>query len=676
MIQTIAFSLWSIWACSGDKSAESENLTGDTASSNDGADLVTGLNPRIHRLTHHQWQNSVWDLLELDASAMAENFQQSTLSEGFENNGETLAVDSILFQDYQRAAEALANQVITDLDTYARVVPEDPRTGGSTIAYTERIEAESADAVATTGGVSGSSRYNLWSNGTLSVTFELPYAGLYTVRTLVSGTACEDGLGAEMELRVDGETITGQSVLDPEEVSADITLSAGSHVVSVAFTNDCYEPDLGLDRNLLIDWIEIAGGIDLGTSSQQVDDMAPWVNRFVSRAFRRPLTSDEETLWMNFFAEGAELIQSGDDIADGVQIVVTTALQSPDFIYRIERTAPNTMLSPYEQASKLAFQLCNQPPDVDIRNDLEADIFLDNYAAHAERLLLSECGQETVLQLHKELFHWDGYANIDQPDDAWDTELNAMLKEEMTRFIAWHIYTENGSVRELYTADYTIANDRLAALYGVESTTTAFTRIDLDPSERSGVLTLLGPLAYKSDVGQSSPIHRGVFVNDVILCKSLPPPPDVVPGLPVQDPSLTNRERVEAHTGAGTCGEGCHSALINPPGFAFEQYDELGRFRTEDGGLPIDAADSYYFILDGLQSWENGVDFTRLVADSQEAHQCYAEHVYAYLFGRPIDDDDAAYLDTVYQASMGDSSILELFLLTVQLDAFRYRGAE
>ena len=85
-----------------------------------------------------------------------------------------------------------------------------------------------------------------------------------------------------------------------------------------------------------------------------------------------------------------------------------------------------------------------------------------------------------------------------------------------------------------------------------------------------------------------------MFINDAILCKSLPPPPDVViPSiLPSARPFHDQSERVEAHTGAGTCGEGCHSALINPPGFAFEQYDELGRYRTEDGGLPVNAADS------------------------------------------------------------------------------------
>ena len=139
---------------------------------------------------------------------------------------------------------------------------------------------------------------------------------------------------------------------------------------------------------------------------------------------------------------------------------------------------------------------------------------------------------------------------------------------------------------------------------------------------------------------------------------------------------MTNRERVEAHTGAGTCGEGCHSSLINPPGFAFEQYDELGRYRTEDGGLPINAADSYYFILDGLQSWQTGVEFTQILANSQEAHQCYAEHLFTYFLSRPIQEIDATEIESVRDSSMSDNPILELVLEIVDSDSFRRRGAE
>ena len=175
--------LFSLWACSNDKTSDSEQT--DLV---DTSTIEIGTNPRIHRLTHHQWTNSIHSLLNIDASEMASNFQQATLSEGFSNNGEVLAIDPILFQDYQRAAEALARQVVSDLNLYEYAVPEDPRDGGSTIAFSQRIEAESEDAVATTGGISGNDRYNLWSNGTLSVEFTLPNSGLYTIRTWVSGT--------------------------------------------------------------------------------------------------------------------------------------------------------------------------------------------------------------------------------------------------------------------------------------------------------------------------------------------------------------------------------------------------------------------------------------------------------------------------------------------------------
>jgi hypothetical protein len=215
-------------------------------------------------------------------------------------------------------------------------------------------------------------------------------------------------------------------------------------------------------------------------------------------------------------------------------------------------------------------------------------------------------------------------------------------------------------------------------MYGVEGASEDFERIELDPTERSGILTLLGPLAAKADWGQSSPIHRGVFINDTILCKSLPHPPDVIPNLPVQDTTLTNRERVEAHTGEGTCGEGCHSQLINPPGFALENYDELGRFRTEDNGKPVDASASYYFVVDGLKSWETGIEFTEIVANSQEAHSCYSEHLMSYFLGRPVSDaiSDEKILTEMTQSSMSNRPILELVLQIVESEAFQWRGKE
>lgn len=638
--------------------------------------LSIGSNPRIHRLTHTQWRNAILDLVYVDASDIAETFLDAATSSGFENDADALVVDNILFQDYQRSAETVARQVLSDIDIYGNVVPEDTREGASTIAYYHRFEAESAEAVATTGGISGGHRYNLWANGTLTVQANLPASGMYTIRGVLSGSDCGDGIGAAMEYRLDGETIYTSEVLEEQELSISLEIPAGPHEIAVAFTNDCYAPELGFDRNLIIDWIEIEGGIDLGRSSITLEEMEPWVYRFLGQAFRRPLDISEKELWWNIFQQGASLYQTGDDIADGVQLIITSALQSPYFLYRIETTRPEERLSPYELAAKLSLQLCNQPPDEEIRNDLAQHVFMDNFSHHTERLLNSECGQETLIDMHKQLLHLDSFDNIFKTDAMWTPEINQDFKEELVQFLLWHIYTENGTLRGLYTADYTVANTAIAALYGVDMTESGFHKIDLPRTERSGLLTMVGLLSNTAETAQSSPIHRGVFINHTVLCSNLPPPPNVVPGLPPQTDNMTNRERVEAHTGAGTCGEGCHSSLINPPGFALENYDELGRYRTEDNGLPIDARASFYFNGFGLLSWNNSIEFTEIIADSQEAHQCYSQHLMRYYFGRSLQEEDTALLDIITENSRSNMSIQSLILAIVHADNFQYRGAQ
>ena len=220
----------------------------------------------------------------------------------------------MLFQDYQRSAEIIASQVVSDIDAYAFAVPEDPREGGYAISYSQLVEAESSDAVGTNGAASGE-RYNLFSNGTLSIEVDLPSSGLYTIETLVSGTICTDGLGADMEIRLDGEILMEANVTEPEEVSVDASISVGPHIVSIAFTNDCQDPNYGYDRNLFIDWIDVSGGIDLGTTNQTVASMDGWVERVVTAAFRRPLSEVELTQWTSIFQEGESVINTGDDIA-------------------------------------------------------------------------------------------------------------------------------------------------------------------------------------------------------------------------------------------------------------------------------------------------------------------------------------------------------------------------
>ena len=219
-----------------------------------------------------------------------------------------------------------------------------------------------------------------------------------------------------------------------------------------------------------------------------------------------------------------------------------------------------------------------------------------------------------------------------------------------------------------------MANAQIAEIYGVDfPQESGFARIDLDPEQRSGLLTLSGVLAYQADASQSNPIHRGVFINADLLCVDLPAPPDVVEPLPVLEEGQSNRERIELHTGEGTCGEACHATLINPPGFAFENYDAIGRYRTIDGAVTINASDSYYFD-DERVSFQDGVEFSRIMSSSLRAHGCYTQKLTEFVLGRPLVHEDDDFLDEVAQRSIEGASIQELVMAIVLDPVFTNRG--
>ena len=171
-----------------------------------------------------------------------------------------------------------------------------------------------------------------------------------------------------------------------------------------------------------------------------------------------------------------------------------------------------------------------------------------------------------------------------------------MMATETMMFIEEVVFKQNGDLATLLTAPYTFVNAALAPFYGVAGQFgDEFVKVDLDPSQRAGVLTQIGFLASNAGAFENDPIHRGVFMNLQLLCTGLPPPPNMVPPLPPPVDGESLRERITRHTGKGTCGEGCHGTLINPLGFAFENYDPLGRWQTMDAGKPVNAADEFYF---------------------------------------------------------------------------------
>jgi hypothetical protein len=188
-------------------------------------------------------------------------------------------------------------------------------------------------------------------------------------------------------------------------------------------------------------------------------------------------------------------------------------------------------------------------------------------------------------------------------------------------------------------------------------------------------LTHPGFLALFAGEQQPDPIHRGVFINQQVLCVDLAPPAANVPPLPGEQPNTTNRQRIEALTGKGTCGQACHYTVINPLGYAFENYDSLGRYRTTDGGLTVDASGAY--ALDGQErTFQNGLELVELLAGSQQVHRCYARQWLYYLAGRLPDAGDAATLDALAaQSNTQNISTKDLVRALVQSDSFLTRAA-
>jgi hypothetical protein len=254
------------------------------------------------------------------------------------------------------------------------------------------------------------------------------------------------------------------------------------------------------------------------------------------------------------------------------------------------------------------------------------------------------------------------------------------LRQETLAFVHDVVFAQGRGLKELLTAPYTFANSRVGRMYGQNTPAPAagrpdpFVRVQLDPAQRAGLLTQMGFLAGNAEEQTPNIIIRGVRIAHDVLCLELPPPPDAVPPLPAIAPNSTNRQRVQQLTGAAPCNS-CHERNINPLGFAFENLDGLGRYRSQDNGQPIDARGSY--TLDGKEvAFDGPTSLIKAIAESKQAHDCYTRRWAEYLYGRELDVSgpaDASLVDQAGLRSKGDMSIKDLVLNLVATDAFLTR---
>jgi hypothetical protein len=400
-------------------------------------------------------------------------------------------------------------------------------------------------------------------------------------------------------------------------------------------------------------------------------DAAGFIRKLGRRAFRRPLTPQEEQSYAALFNAGQAMSGNGTTFSKGAGLVIRALLQSPYFLYRTELGNESAPLSGYEIASKLSFWLLGTSPSDALLDAAGAGQFdtPEGAVRAATQMLDQPAAAATMQQFHRELVHFDRYSTISKIGVAGYTEaLNSELEQSSYLFFD-RIFAKGLGVKDILTSTVGYVGPGMARLYGVPAPASGFAVRDLGAA-RAGYFTQLPFLALYAFNEQPDPIHRGVTLNLEFLCADPGKPAADLPPIPPLKPGQTNREMITTLTSG--CGAQCHTNYINPLGFAFENFDGMGRVRSMDNGRPIDTAAAYPF-AEGVKQFADAAQLMQVMASSKQAHACYAKKIAGYALQRDIVQSDLTLLDSLTRVSMGGGSIRQVMLELVKDPAFRTR---
>jgi hypothetical protein len=242
-------------------------------------------------------------------------------------------------------------------------------------------------------------------------------------------------------------------------------------------------------------------------------------------------------------------------------------------------------------------------------------------------------------------------------------------------FVEHVIFDGEGDLWTLLTAPYSFMNGELAAYYGVEGPAEGWDRVEMDPARYAGIMTHASILATNAKANQTSPVHRGKFVREQLLCQILPPPPDDIDIVPPDlDPNLTTRERFAEHSENPYCA-GCHH-LMDPIGFGFEHFDGIGRWRDMENGIAIDASGEITNSADVGGTFDGVTELAYRLGASRQVGECMTRQWFRYANGRGETPDDECTMEHLFESFEGsDRNIRELLVAITTTDAFQYRQA-
>lgn len=394
-------------------------------------------------------------------------------------------------------------------------------------------------------------------------------------------------------------------------------------------------------------------------SNSDRDCATEFVRRFGLKAFRRPLNEHEVATYTDLLLIDAAASQ---DFLAGARMVVETMLQSPHFLFRIER-GPGNELESYERASRLSYLLWDTMPNADLLTAAAVGQLStpDQMESWARRMLDDPRAKQAMDEFLSQWLRFDrviGATRDRRQFGAFNSDLASAMVEE-TRRLFHHIVDDNRSFLELYTADYTFLNGPLAEIYGLPSPTEEFAKVSYpSDSGRGGLLGHASFLVATSKPSETSPTARGLFVRSQLLSHEVPaPPPGVTAELPeiTQDSPMTNRQRLDIHLNSEACAS-CHR-LIDPIGLGLEQYDPLGAYhekmivrvggRRDAKTIELDLDTHAY--IQGIEDskFSSPKELGQILAGSEAGQRAIVKQLFRYAFGRQETPDDKPDIDAM-----------------------------
>ena len=628
--------------------------------------------PALHRLNRAEYANAVRDLLDITVDA-ATLLPADDSSAGFDNIASALSVSPALLSSYVAAAARISRLAVGDASASSDLVTYRPPRG--------LVQAEHVDG------------QPLGTRGGMSIRHVFPLDAEYEIRVGRGGGGFGlEALGGdeEVEITVNGERA---AVLGRGPRSATLTIPAGPQTLGVAIVRKrdaqgvddlfaVHAPTPGIASVSIAGPLSASGvgdtpsrrrifvctPADEGEESACASDI---VRRLAERAYRRPMAADDPALatLLEFYVAG----RAEASFETGVQRALARVLVDPEFIFRFEQEPAGVAdgasyaVSDVELASRLSFFLWSSIPDEPLLAAAAAGELREPAVLEREvRRMLADAKADALVANFAS--QWLGLRQLDTvspTSNDFDGNLRQAFRKE-TELLFATVLREDKSVVEMLSADYTFVDERLARHYGIPNVRgSRFRRIELAGDARRGLLGHGSILTVTSAPNRTSPVKRGQWVLANILGTPTPPPPDNVETnldetAPAGSAPTTMRERLERHMADPGCAA-CHN-LMDPLGFALENFDFIGQWRDAEAGAPVDA---HGVFIDGRAlSGPAGLRQV-LLTHSELFVQTFAEKLLTYALGRSLEATDMPAVREIVRRAARDDYRLSALVLGV-----------